>query len=308
MNKQELRSMFSEFKKETLEKNKNIIDKYRNDYNRNLEIDCDLINDEISVEICETKEQKQKWTAYVHLTTSLPYRGAVGRQVKLFVKCGNHILGMVHLVSPLAQMKVSSTFSKYSNIPASRHITGADAARKILDKNGLSNIVIERVRGNLTDHYDPTSRVLRLSDSVYSSTSIAAIGVAAHECGHAIQHARGYPPLKMRHSVYPIVSFSSAAAMPLILLGLLVNTPFLINFGIVLFSSVVIFQLITLPVEFNASKRALGIISDVLYFDDTEVSDARKVLFAAALTYVASALTSVMQLLRLIILSNNRRR
>ena len=115
MNKQELRSMFSEFKKETLEKNKNIIDKYRNDYNRNLEIDCDLINDEISVEICETKEQKQKWTAYVHLTTSLPYRGAVGRQVKLFVKCGNHILGMVHLVSPLAQMKVRDEYLNFKN-------------------------------------------------------------------------------------------------------------------------------------------------------------------------------------------------
>ncbi len=212
------------------------------------------------------------------------------------------------IISLIAQLRVSSTFAKYNKISASRHTTGADAARKILDRNGLSEIVIEHVRGNLTDHYDPTSRILRLSDSTFSSSSIAAIGVAAHECGHAIQHAKGYLPLKMRHGVYPIVRISSAAAMPLILLGLIVNTPFLINFGIILFSAVVLFQLITLPVEFNASRRALSIISDVLYFDEQEVKGAKKVLTAAALTYVASALTSIMQLLRLIILSNNRRR
>ena len=147
-----------------------------------------------------------------------------------------------------------------------------------------------------------------MSDSVFSSGSIAAIGVAAHECGHAIQHAKGYLPLKMRHSVYPIVRFSSAASMPLILLGLIVNTPVFVSLGIVLFSLVVLFQLITLPVEFNASRRALAIVSDILYFDDEELKGAKKVLSAAALTYVASALTSVMQLLRLIILSNNRRR
>jgi len=212
------------------------------------------------------------------------------------------------IISLFAQLRVSATFSKYNKILSSRHITGADAARKILDKNGLSNVLIEHVRGNLTDHYDPTKRILRLSDSVYSSSSIAAIGVAAHECGHAIQHAKGYLPLRMRHSVYPVVQFSSAAAMPLILLGLIVNTPIFVNLGIILFSMVVLFQLITLPVEFNASRRALDIISDVLYFDDEEIKSAKKVLSAAALTYVASALTTVMQLLRLIILSNNRRR
>ncbi len=212
------------------------------------------------------------------------------------------------IISLLAQMRVTSTFARYSKMLASRNITGAEAARRILDKNGLSNVIIEHVRGNLTDHYDPTKRVLRLSDSVYSSSSIAAIGVAAHECGHAIQHARAYLPLKMRHGVYPVVRFSSAAAMPLILLGLIMSTPFLVNFGIVLFSCVVLFQLITLPVEFNASRRALTIVSDVLYFDNEEVRGVKKVLTAAALTYVASALTSIMQLLRLIILSNNRRR
>ena len=212
------------------------------------------------------------------------------------------------IISLIAQIRVSSTFAKYNKISASRRTTGADAARKILDRNNLSNVAIEHVRGNLTDHYDPTSRILRLSDSTFSSSSIAAIGVAAHECGHAIQHAKGYVPLKMRHGVYPVVRFSSALAMPLILLGLIVNTPLFVNFGIILFSAVVLFQLITLPVEFNASRRALAIISDVLYFDQEEVKGAKKVLTAAALTYVASALTSIMQLLRLIILSNNRRR
>ncbi len=212
------------------------------------------------------------------------------------------------IISLIAQFRVSSTFAKYNKVLSSRHITGADAARKILDRNGLSGVAIEHIRGNLTDHYDPTSKILRLSDSTFSSSSIAAIGVAAHECGHAIQHAKGYIPLKMRHGVYPIVRLSSAAAMPLILLGLIVNTPLLVNFGIILFSAVVLFQLITLPVEFNASKRALSIVSDVLYFDEQEVKGAKKVLTAAALTYVASALTSIMQLLRLIILSNNRRR
>ena len=139
------------------------------------------------------------------------------------------------IISLIAQLKVTSTFSKYNKIVNSRGINGAEVARRILDKNGLSNIVIEHVRGNLSDHYDPTSRVLRLSDSVFASSSVAALGVAAHECGHAIQHAKGYAPLKIRHSIYPVVNFSSAAAMPLILLGLVVSAPYLINIGIILF-------------------------------------------------------------------------
>ena len=211
------------------------------------------------------------------------------------------------LISLYAQFKVSSSFSKYSKITNSKRITGAMVARRILDSNNLQNVVIEHVHGNLSDHYDPRTRTLRLSDSVYSSASIAALGVAAHECGHAIQHAKNYEPLQWRHAVYPIVRFSSMAAMPLFLIGLLVNTPYLLNFGIILFSAVVAFQIITLPVEFNASKRALAILNEYYFLDESELKGAKKVLTAAAMTYVASALTSVMQLLRLILIANNRR-
>jgi Zn-dependent membrane protease YugP len=212
------------------------------------------------------------------------------------------------IISLIAQMRVTSTFSKFSRVSNTRGLTGADVARRILDANGLTNVVIEHVRGNLTDHYDPRSRVLRLSDSVFSSRSVAALGVAAHECGHAIQHAKGYSPLKIRNSVFPLVNISSSLAVPIIILGFIFNTPFLVDAGIILFSAVVFFQLVTLPVEFNASSRALAILESGYFLEGSEIKSARKVLSAAALTYVASALVSVMQLLRLIILSNNRRR
>lgn len=212
------------------------------------------------------------------------------------------------IISLIAQMRVTSTFSKFSRVSNTRGLTGADVARRILDANGLTNVVIEHVRGNLTDHYDPRARVLRLSDSVFSSRSVAALGVAAHECGHAIQHAKGYSPLKIRNSVFPLVNISSSLAVPIIILGFIFNTPFLVDAGIILFSAVVFFQLVTLPVEFNASSRALAILEDSYFLEGSEIKSARKVLSAAALTYVASALVSVMQLLRLIILSNNRRR
>ncbi len=211
------------------------------------------------------------------------------------------------IISLIAQMRVTSTFGKYNKIQNSRNMTGSQVARKILDQNGLSSVVVEHVPGNLSDHYDPTSRTLRLSDSVYSSSSVASLGVAAHECGHAIQHAKGYAPLKARHSVYPVVRFSSAASTPLIILGLIVNTPALLYLGIILFSAVVVFQLITLPVEFNASKRALAILEDNNFLDYDEVRSAKKVLSAAAMTYVASALMSIMQILRLLVLAGNRR-
>ena len=211
------------------------------------------------------------------------------------------------IISLIAQTKVSSTFSKFSRIANIRGLTGAEAARRILDMNGLSG-VIEHVKGNLTDHYDPKSRVLRLSDSVFSSKSVAALGVAAHECGHAIQHAKAYAPLKIRNSVFPVVNISSSLAVPIIMLGLIFNTPFLIDAGIILFSAVVFFQLVTLPVEFNASRRALAILEDSYFLEGSEIKSARKVLSAAALTYVASAILSAMQLLRLILISNNRRR
>ncbi len=212
------------------------------------------------------------------------------------------------IISLIAQTKVSSTFSKFSRIANIRGLTGAEAARRILDMNGLSGVVIEHVKGNLTDHYDPKSRVLRLSDSVFSSKSVAALGVAAHECGHAIQHAKAYAPLKIRNSVFPVVNISSSLAVPIIMLGLIFNTPFLIDAGIILFSAVVFFQLVTLPVEFNASRRALAILEDSYFLEGSEIKSARKVLSAAALTYVASAILSAMQLLRLILISNNRRR
>ena len=212
------------------------------------------------------------------------------------------------IISLIAQMRVNSTFSKFSRVSNTRGLSGADVARRILDANGLTNVVIEHVKGNLTDHYDPRAKVLRLSDSVFSSRSVAALGVAAHECGHAIQHAKGYSPLKIRNSVFPLVNISSSLAVPIIILGFIFNTPFLVDAGIILFSAVVFFQLVTLPVEFNASSRALAILEDSYFLEGSEIKSARKVLSAAALTYVASALVSLMQLLRLIILSNNRRR
>ena len=211
------------------------------------------------------------------------------------------------LISAYAQFKVNSTFGKYSKVANTRSLTGAHFDRRILDMNGLSNVIIEHVGGNLSDHYDPTKRILRLSDSVYSSMSVAALGVAAHECGHAIQHAHGYVPLKARHAVYPIVRISSAASMPLIILGLILGGTGLVNFGIILFGAVVAFQLITLPVEFNASSRALTILGDCDFLSDDELKSARRVLSAAALTYVASALVSLMQLIRFLLIFNNRR-
>lgn len=211
------------------------------------------------------------------------------------------------VLSLIAQVKVTSTFSKYNKVRNFRGITGADVARRILDRNGLQSVIIEKTPGNLTDHYDPKSRILRLSDSVFASTSVAALGVAAHECGHAIQHAQGYVPLKMRHAVYPVVRFSSVLAVPLIIIGLVMSTLGMTYAGIILFSAVVVFQLITLPVEFNASRRALSVLASENYLYEDELKGAKKVLTAAAMTYVASAITSLMQLLRFVLLANSRR-
>ena len=186
--------------------------------------------------------------------------------------------------------------------------TGASVADAILRRSGIYDVRIEHISGNLTDHYDPRSKVLRLSDSVYNSNSVAAIGVAAHECGHAIQHAKGYAPLTIRSAIVPVVNFGSSISWFLILAGLFItNGSGLITLGIILFSTAVIFQLVTLPVEFNASRRALAILGDGLIVN-TEVKDARKVLSAAALTYVAGAIASILQLLRLIILFGGRNR
>lgn len=211
------------------------------------------------------------------------------------------------LISIYAQMKVSSTFNKYSNIRSVRGYSGAQVARMLLDSNGLYNIPVELVRGKLTDHYDPTRMVMRLSEDVYYGTSVASIGVAAHETGHAIQHQQNYSPLIIRNSIFPVVNFGSNFSWIIFLVGLIFSFGPLMQIGIILFSAVVIFQLITLPVEFNASSRALVLLENngILYSD--EVTGAKKVLSAAAMTYVAAALTAIAQLLRLILLSERRR-
>ena len=219
------------------------------------------------------------------------------------------LIGVV--LSLLASGKVKSTFARFSKVRNSRGITGAEAAEQVLHRAGIYDVRIERVAGNLTDHYDPRSKVLRLSDTVYGSTSVAAVGVATHECGHAIQHARGYAPLKLRSTLVPIANFGSQIAWPLILIGLLFNSQssaLFINLGIIAFSGAVLFQLITLPVEFNASNRAIRMIADSGMMYGEEIVAAKKVLNAAALTYVASAATAILQLLRIILLTGGRRR
>ena len=214
-------------------------------------------------------------------------------------------------LSLFASSRVNTTFNKYSRMHNSRGITGAEAAQRVLRQAGIRDVVVERVAGNLTDHYDPRSKVLRLSDSVYGSTSVAAIGVAAHECGHAIQHANGYAPLKLRSVLVPVANIGAKISWPLILVGLLITSNsswILIELGIFAFSLSVLFHLITLPVEFNASNRAIRCIADTGMMYGEEIVSAKKVLNAAALTYVASAAGSILQLLRLIILTGGRRR
>ena len=207
----------------------------------------------------------------------------------------------------IASANVNQTYKKYSTVGNVRHMTAEQAARTILDRAGISQVKIERVGGNLTDNYDPRSKVLRLSETVYGSESVAAIGVAAHECGHAIQDDVGYVPIKIRGAIVPVVSLGSALCWPLFLIGLLMGAPGLVNAGIILFSLVVAFQLVTLPVEFNASGRALRILDGAGILEGNELQGAGKVLRAAALTYVASALSSILQLLRLVLLSGRRR-
>ena len=190
-------------------------------------------------------------------------------------------------------------------------LTGKEAAEEILRRNGIYDVRVIHIPGNLTDHYNPGNKTMGLSDTVYQSSSVAAVGVAAHECGHAVQHARGYAPLAIRGALVPVANFGSALAWPLILIGLLITgetSVFLINLGILLFSAAVLFQLVTLPVEFNASRRAVDVLgaSGMLYPD--ELSSVKKVLGAAALTYVAGAASAILQLLRLLILTGGRRR
>jgi len=215
------------------------------------------------------------------------------------------------ILSLVASAKVKSTFAKYAKVRNSQGFTGAQAAQRVLERAGIYDVRIEHVSGNLTDHYDPKNKVLRLSDSVYGQSTVAAVGVAAHECGHAIQHAKGYEPLKLRNTLVPIANFGSQIAWPLILIGFIITSEastFLINLGIIAFSLAVVFHLITLPVEFNASNRAIRMIADTGMMYGEEIKGAKKVLNAAALTYVASAATAVLQLLRIILLTGGRRR
>ncbi len=214
----------------------------------------------------------------------------------------------VLIISLIASARVNSSFKKYSNILSSRNLTGAQAAFEVLRHYGITNVQIERVNGNLTDHYDPRANVIRLSDSVYNSTSVAAIGVACHEAGHAAQYAQNYAPIKIRNWVLPAANLGSKAGFPLALIGFFLNFEILAIAGIVFFSFAVLFQLITLPVEFNASKRALDVISDADILSADEKVGAKKVLTAAAMTYVAALAVSIANLLRLILMFNRKRR
>ncbi len=218
------------------------------------------------------------------------------------------LIGVV--ICMIASAKMNSTFKKYSRVRNHMGITGREAAEQVLHRAGIYDVRVEHVSGNLTDHYDPRTKVLRLSDATYNSTSVAAMGVAAHECGHAIQHATGYAPLKMRSAFVPVANFGSQIAWPLILIGLIFNSNMsytLIMLGVFAFSLSVLFQIITLPVEFNASNRAIRALASTGMLYEDEIKSTRKVLSAAALTYVAGAASAILQLLRLVLIANNRR-
>ncbi len=219
------------------------------------------------------------------------------------------LIGVLICLAASALMK--STFNKYSRVGNHSGMTGREAAELILKNAGIYDVCVEHVSGNLTDHYDPKSKVVRLSDATYNSRSVAAMGVAAHECGHAIQHATAYAPLTIRGALVPVANFGSQIAWPLIIIGLFLSgnsSVLLLNLGIFAFSLAVLFQIITLPVEFNASRRAVKILDQSQMLDPREVSATRKVLTAAALTYVAGAASAILQLLRILILTQNRRR
>ena len=214
------------------------------------------------------------------------------------------------LICLAASGRVNSVFSRYSRVRNHSGMTGREAAERILHRNGIYDVQVIHIPGNLTDHYNPGNKTLGLSDTVYNSSSVAAIGVAAHECGHAVQHATGYAPLSIRGALVPVANFGSAIAWPFILIGLLMNgqmAVMLINLGIILFSAAVLFQIVTLPVEFNASNRAVKVLESSGMLYPEEVSSVKKVLGAAALTYVASAASMILQLLRLVIIGGRKR-
>ncbi|NMP36613.1 MAG: zinc metallopeptidase [Clostridiales bacterium] len=212
------------------------------------------------------------------------------------------------LLSVIAQVKVKSAYSKYSHVQNSRGLTGASAAYAVLNHYGISNVAIEPTEGNLTDHYDPRTNVIRLSTGVYNSTSVAAVGIACHEAGHAAQHAEGYSPIKIRNAVLPVCNIGSTLGIPLAIIGFFMGFEPLVVIGICLYALVAVFQLVTLPVEFNASRRALEVIDGSGLLGEDERTGAKKVLTAAAMTYVAALAVSVANLLRLILRFGNRKR
>lgn len=214
------------------------------------------------------------------------------------------------IICMIASAKVKTTFNKYSRYRSYSGMNGAQVAQRVLEAAGIYDVTVRHVSGNLTDHYDPSTKTVNLSDPVYNSYSVAALGVAAHECGHAIQHAKNYAPLSLRSALVPVANFGSMLAWPLILIGLFINgrsSTLIIDLGIVLFSAAVLFQLVTLPVEFDASRRALVMLRTENILSDDELKNTRKVLKSAAFTYVASAAAAILQLLRIILLVGGRR-
>ena len=211
------------------------------------------------------------------------------------------------IFSLICQAKVNSTYKKYSQVMGRKGITGAQVAQMILDQNNIKDVNIEPVRGTLSDHYDPRAHVIRLSEGVYNSTSVAALGIAAHEAGHTCQHYQGYGAIKLRNAIFPVASIGSSMAVPLVFIGLLFNFSILINIGIIFFAAAVVFQLVTLPVEFNASSRAISALDSSHILEGEELNGTKKVLSAAAMTYVASLAVSLMSLLRLLLITRNRR-
>ena len=212
------------------------------------------------------------------------------------------------IISLVASTSVKSTYAKYSKILSRRGITGREAAERVLYNNGVTDVDIGAVKGEMTDHYDPKNKIIRLSEGVYNSSSVAALGIACHEAGHAVQHDQDYYPIRLRNAVLPIAQIGSSISVPLILIGFVLGTFMLADIGIALFFAVVLFQLVTLPVEFNASNRAIAALRDSGMLDEEELGMTKKVLSAAAMTYVASLLVSVAQLLRFLLLSQGRKR
>lgn len=211
------------------------------------------------------------------------------------------------ILALLAQVGVKSAYAKYGNVRVMSGMTGADAAMNVLRHYGMTDVRIEHIAGKLTDHYDPRARVIRLSDGVYGSASIAAVGVACHEAGHAVQHAKGYAPVRIRNAILPVCNIGSMLGIPLAVMGLIFGADLLVNIGLLLYSLVVLFQLATLPVEFNASRRAIAVIDNTGMLSQDELPGAQSVLRAAAMTYVASLVVSLANLLRLLALFSGRR-